>query len=398
MDMIDEPTRRFISQHADDDVRELALRGTHGQEVDLRVALEQIAGRQAARHKLPSWAANAELVFPPRLSMEQCSSEHTALYKARLATGGATLLDLTGGFGVDCAFMSPRFGHVTYVERDERLCQIATHNFGVLHLNNIEVVCGDAADALRRTQRVGMIYVDPARRDSHGGKVFRLADCSPDVVALRDELLDRADVVMLKLSPMLDWHKAVADMGGCVREVHVVSVRNECKELLLVCSRGGAGLRVVCVNDGQLFEFDANDAVEACGAVKMVEAGEAMPTAVEGAFLLVPNSSVMKAGCFGELERRFGIRQLAESSHLFLVSAVPAHFPGKAFRVRRMVEMNKRDLRSALVGMNCANVATRNFPLTADALRRRLRLRDGGSTFIFGTTTRQGKHVLMVCE
>ncbi len=197
-------TADFIRSHADDDIRQLALKGTKDPDIDLPFALDQIAGRQTARRKLPSWAASNEIIFPPHLSMEQCSSEQTARYKAEIAMRllsqqqKATLVDLTGGFGVDFSFMAQGFQKAIYVERQEHLCNIARHNFEVLGLK-AEVVCGDSVEYLRQMPHADLIFIDPARRDYHGQRTYAISDCTPDIVALRDVLMEKADHVMIKL-------------------------------------------------------------------------------------------------------------------------------------------------------------------------------------------------------
>ncbi len=399
--MMNEATLQFVRAHRQDDVRRLALAGSRDTGVDLPWALAQISGWQTARRKLPTWAACDTLVYPPHLNMEQCSSEPTANYKAALAARlmrgarEARLVDLTGGFGVDFAWMARGFGAATYVERNEELCHIARHNFPLLGLHHAEVVCGDGTQYLQSMAIVGdrsshplptLVYLDPARRDTHGRKVFGMEDCTPDVVSLCDTLLQRADAVMVKLSPMLDWHEAVRKLRHVV-EVHIVSVANECKELLLVLSRRKGALRVVCVNDRQTFTFQP--------ATVLPGYPPALPD--DPRFLLVPNSSVMKAGCFCELEAAFGVPQIGIDAHLY-VSAVPLpEFPGRQFRILRVTSMNKRDLRQAFQDISQANISVRHFPLTAVELRRRLKLKDGGNLYVFATTV--GKdHRLFITE
>ena len=241
---MNEATRNYVRQHADDDVRKLALRGSN-EGVDLTVALQQIQGRQAARKKLPSWAVLDDILYPPHLNMEQCSSEQTARYKATIAqrllssqAAPTSLVDLTGGFGVDFSFMSEAFDEATYVERNSELSTISSMNFHTLGLQ-VEALNADGTDYLHHLQHVSMIFMDPARRDSHGGRTYGIGDCTPNVLEIKDELLQKSDFVMLKLSPMLDWRKAVSDLGEqYVSEVHIVSVQNECKELLLVMQKG----------------------------------------------------------------------------------------------------------------------------------------------------------------
>ncbi len=399
---MNEATQRFVRQHADDDVRMLALRGSTEPGIDMVAALQQIQGRQTARHKLPSWARHEDLLFPPHLAMEQCSSEQAAQYKAAVVAtiygayghSGAvrgTLIDLTGGFGVDFSFLAPLFTEAVYVERKEELCHIARHNFHALGLENTTVVCGDGTDYLERLDsHASLIFIDPARRDNHGARTYGMADCTPDVMQLLPLLLDKADHIMLKLSPMLDWRKTIDDLGReRVRQLHIVSVGGECKELLVVLSRQGEGLRLVCENDGEQLEW--TDDETDCHEETMVTAVPTPPF-----YLYEPNASVMKAGCFALLGKRFGVAQIARNSHLFVAQHRIAHFPGREFCISSMTTMNKQELRQALAGIRQANITVRNFPLTVADLRKRLKLADGGSTYILATTLGDGTHKLLV--
>jgi hypothetical protein len=449
--MNNEATRAFIRLHRNDDVRRLALKGSgqggsHPATVDMPFALDQIAGWQMARTKLPTYAATDGIVFPPHLNMEQCSSEATARYKARIAERhqAPLLIDLTGGFGIDFSFLAPCFAHAVYVERNERLCAIARHNFGCLGLANTKVVCGDGEDYLHQlraqvdsgsTQPSSathsrsalssirpFIFIDPARRDANGHKVFGIADCTPDVLSLKDELMAAASCVMIKLSPMLDWHAAARAFAPYCREVHIVSVGNECKELLLVLlpeplatpltssdeSRASA-IRLVCANDAEIFEqpvsFDltssfAPEPIVAPAEVDRATAVISEPFSADevvGASLCVPNASIMKAGIFMALTRKFGVRGVDRDSHLFLGQQKVNGFPGRQFRIMGLTTMNKRELRNRLAGITKANIAVRNFPLSADALRKRLKLKDGGSCYLFATTM-QGRHVIFITQ
>ena len=420
---MNQATLDYVRQHADDDVRMLALRGCKDSEVDLTLALQQIAGRQTARHKLPTWAATEGLLYPPHLSMEQCSSEQTALYKQRIAARlcreaqsldatarsldapaqsldarAKRLVDLTGGFGVDFSFMSQAFDHAVYVEQQEALCQVARHNFGRLGLSHAEVVCADAAAYLEQMAPATVIFIDPARRDAHGSRTYGISDCTPDVLALRQQLLAKSRYVLLKLSPMLDWRKAVSDLGPeHVSEVHIVSVRGECKELLLVVERQARKpLRLVCINDEQCFE--TTDALDIAEATDTIETTEEIISFETSPYLYEPNASLMQAGCFSALARRFGLRQLAPNSHLFVSSEPITDFPGRSFHIDVVTTMNKKELRHALQGMTQANITVRNFPLSVAELRKRLKLSEGGSNYLFATTLAKGLHVLIVCS
>lgn len=405
-------TEEFIKLHRNDDVRTLALKAAGTKDIDLGYALDQIAGWQTARRKLPQWAATDGIKYPPHLSMEQCSSEQTATYKAYIARrlisrlqGGSngtspetTLIDLTGGFGVDFSYMARKFSRAVYIERQSHLCELSRHNLSCLGISQAEVVCGDSTQIIQSTDHVTMIYADPARRDSHGGRTFAISDCTPDMTALRDTMLDKADYIMIKLSPMLDWHKTAADMGSCVGEVHIVSAGNECKELLLVMSKRYSSIEsVCCVNDDSTFTFAPGEAAAAPqpgGTPAADGSGATEPPA----YLYEPNASLMKAGCFALISRRYGIRQISRDSHLFVSPRAVSDFPGRRFAVRAVTSMNKSEHKKALAGIAKANIAVRNFPMTADALRKKLKLKDGGGTYIFGTTEADGRHVLYVCE
>lgn len=407
MALINPQTLDYIATHASDDIRQLALKGAP-EEVDLPLALDQIAGRQTARHKLPSWAATDGIIYPPHLSMEQCSSEATARYKASLvrrlqAESGQepqTMADLTGGFGVDFSLLARSFAEATYVDRQPHLCDLARHNFACLGLKQARVVTADATEMLEQMQPVELLFIDPARRDAAGARTFAISDCTPDILELKGLLLARARHVLVKLSPMLDWRKAVADLGECVGEVHIVAVGGECKELLLVLSSAFHGLeRLCCVHDGEVF-----DASCSLAAVQDLPQGAGQGTLTlealsqPGLWLYEPDASVMKAGCFDLLGRRMGVRQIDRNSHLFIASERTEHFPGREFRVDKVTTMNKKDLKKALGGMSQANIAVRNFPMRVADLRGRLKLGEGGSTYIFATTLTDKTHVLFVCS
>ena len=405
-------TEEFISQNIDADVRDLALRHAGRTDIRLAFALDQIAGRQRARKKLPQWAATDGIIYPPHISMEQCSSEQTALYKAAvmrrlvtelpdlpvLPTNPLTLIDLTGGFGVDFSYLAPLFRRAVYIERQAGLCDVSRHNMARLGLTQAEVVCGDCTQIIEAMGHATLIYADPARRDAAGGRTFAISDCTPDIAAMRETLLEKADFTMIKLSPMLDWRKAVADMGAQVGEVHIVSVGNECKELLLVMSKKYAALeRIYCVNDGQSIDFTPEE-LSQCSRFSHIPQLSRSSRPTTPAFLYEPNASLMKAGCFALLEQRYAARQVSRDSHLFVSEEDIPQFPGRRFAIRAAATMNKRELRAALAGVERANVSVRNFPMTAEALRKKLKLRDGGDTYVFGTTAEDGRHVVMVCK
>ena len=394
---MNEATIRFVIDHREEDVKALALRGCRDKEVDMPWALDQIQGWQTARHKLPSWAATSGIVYPPHLSMEQCSSEQTALYKCAIVNSlpqGShdTLIDLTGGFGVDFAFMARHGRQAIYVERQAHLCDTARHNFELLGLDHTTVVHSEAEVFLQANETnpdSTLIYLDPARRDSNKARTYAITDCTPNVLELLPRLLQCGHHVLLKLSPMLDWHKAVADLGNHVAEVHIVSVGNECKELLVLMSANHQGEPVIhCVNDDQsLIYLPSQDRV-----------APTIATNENARYLYEPNASVMKAGCFGLITGRYPVKTLATDSHLLVSSEEIEDFPGRRFSINAVTTMNKKELSKVLAGITRANIATRNFPMTAQQLRQRLGLKDGGDCYIFGSTTAAGQRLLYICH
>ena len=444
---MNQATQDFIRQHQDDDVRQLAFLGSKYPEVDMPFALDQIRGRKMARVKLPRWASLEGIIYPPHISMEQCSSESTALYKAELAARLLGLpvsssfseeigfVDLTGGFGVDFSYIAARLGVKSmYVERQAHLCEAAKENFGRLGLKNAIVKNGDGIEVLhsllpkkddaasaddslgitydqplsllKTKHGLKIIFIDPARRDDAGNKVVSLKDCTPDVTVLQEEMLSKADYVIIKLSPMLDWHRAISELSH-VREVHIISVNNECKELLLVLSARNMGdmeassadgevkhagnLRIYCVNDAQSFVCDELDMESSPVRI-------APPVLEEMQYLYEPNASLMKAGCFGVLSGRYDARMLSKNSHLFVSQAPIEAFPGRSFRIIAVSSFNKKELKRHLSGITKANIATRNFPLSVAELRKRLKLKDGGETYIFATTLSNESHMLVITE
>ena len=447
-------TAEFIQEYREKDTRQLALRSARFPDVDMPYALDQIKGWQTARRKLPTWAACDGIVYPPHLSMEQCSSEPTAQYKLNLAMewscriessefrveSSSRMTDLTGGFGVDFSFTSCAFASATYVERNAQLCHMVEHNLPLLGIDNAKVVCADAVDYLSTLDMQTMIFLDPARRDQHGAKTVMLADCTPDVVQLLPQLLKKSRFTMLKLSPMLDWHKAVEDLQGTVREVHIVSVGGECKELLLVLSEEiESELKVFCADleaggSGEAglsggSSGSSGSSSSSCSSFSSEPSfprtpsspsAPSHPSAPSNASLFVyapgsscpapnsklktqnskflhePNASIMKAGCFDELAAAYGVSPVSRNSHLFLSAEPVDGFPGRSFSIERVTTLNKRELRQALAGIEKANIATRNFPLSVAELRKRLKLKDGGDVYIFATTTAEDEHLLLI--
>ena len=474
---IDEQVWQFIKQHRNDNVRDLALHVKLPWKVtsentdcesqfypDMAWVLDQISGWQTARNKLPQWAALPHIIYPPRVPMEQCSSQEAALYKAELVRGllekqvgseratHATFADLTGGFGVDFAAIAQVVDEATYVERSEQLCAIAQHNFHELGLaQKAHVVHGDGVQHLAQMQPVDIIMLDPARRDAQGKRTYALADCEPNVLELLADLQQKARFVLVKLSPMLDWRKTVEDCAGLVSQVHIVSVKGECKELLLVLDMRRQIYDWTSIDSLHCVDIDGIGSVQRfiVSRETLASGQSQIPpvipdvTSAEGQLLIEPNASVMKGGCFAAFAERYYCAAVGANSHLFVVDSVnlvgssvsaspvgladsPAlagsansvdlanslsqtdsagnvtvtdsqikDVPGKVFRIEQVSGMGKRELRSLTQDLTHANIAVRNAPFTPDNLRKKLKLKDGRDVTIFATTDAHGQHILI---
>jgi len=391
-DRMDEKTRQFIREHADDDVRQLALQGGRFPEVSLREAIVQIDGRQRARAKLPTWARTEGITWPERISLEQCSSEQTARYKAEIvkeiADEKGEMADLTGGLGVDFAALAPLFSRAHYVEQSAELCRLAEGNFPLLGLKNFSITCADGIDVFESLPHLHLIYIDPARRDKDGHRTFAIEDCTPNIVPIIPRFLRKADALLVKLSPMLDISSLAMP---CLAEIHIVATQNEVKEIVLLFKNGCDGKPTIhCKNDDESTVFTSADRGNANISTQEISAGY---------YLYEPNAAVMKSGCFMGVARMFPqCSQVAANSHLFVARDRIDDFPGRKFQILTVSSMNKRELREALRGTERANITVRNFPISADELRRRLKLKDGGHRYIFATTLKDGSHRLIFCK
>lgn len=387
-------TLAFIDSHRGDDVRTLALQAKKYPAVDMAEAVVQIAGYQIAEKKVPLWAQTAGIRYPQHLSMEQCSSEVTARYKASLVSGD-TLTDLTAGWGVDCSFLARNFRCADYVERQETLCRIAAHNFPLLGLPHVRIHCADAVEYLQSMEPVDCLFLDPARRDSHGGKTVAIAECEPDVCRLEPLLVEKGKTVMIKLSPMLDMASALRDLQY-VRRIHVVSVNNECKELIILLRKapdeGGAAAGEVIISCEQVVNNSVHQHFQFTFSEEK-SAGCPLAESV-GNYLYEPGASLLKAGPYRLLATRYGVEKLHPNSHLYTSSGL-VDFPGRRFRVTAVSGFGKKDLKVLLEGVEKANLTVRNFPSSVAELRKKLKLKEGGDTYLFATTLASGEKVLI---
>ena len=428
-------------------VNDLALQRDkykHLSDEEWRWFLQQVEGRERTADKLPTFAAIEDWWYPVRLSCEQCSSELTARYKAQIVLGtwsNGTCLDLTGGYGVDTYFLSEHFARTDYVEQNAELCRIAGHNFALGQKSKVErqklsiAVHNTTAEDFLLSSPCGeagwgLIFLDPARRDSHGGKVFKLADCTPNVVELLPALLDHLAPdgrIMLKLSPMIDITQAIKELQTpperfydpldaqsgkalhpsreeIIWDVHIVAVKNEVKEVLLLSQCLKAPINNRVVND-QINDKMVNDQIIKCIDLSRPEQPftftreeeqAAQPQMVNGTWsngtwIYEPNAAILKAGAYKLIAQRFGLQKLDPNTHLYISDRLVEHFPGRVWRI------NDKMVNAKMVNGQMANVLCRNYPLTPEQLKKKLHLRDGGTAYVIGCRV-AGKPVVLLAE
>lgn len=390
-------TRQFIESHLNDDVRQLAL-SKFPDDVDKALTLNQIGARQILSKKVPSWASNPDLLFPRHLSLEQCSSELTAKYKASLVENGDVFVDLTGGLGIDSYFLSEKFKTSYYVEKQKELCDLAEHNFAVLG-RKITVVNSDAETFLddcrdaRPCVFTDLIFIDPARRDMYNRKMVSLHDCTPDVVDLVGTWRAvSVKTVMIKLSPMLDISVIINELPN-IAEIHIVAVKNECKEVLVLLRLDYSGkIMIHCVDVGTRRATSLKYAIDDESA-----ATPTFATTIKK-YLYEPSAAIMKAGAFKLVSQRFEIDKLHINSHLYTSDNLIPDFPGRIFEVVGFAPFNKKIKKELLNDITEASVTVRNFPLSANELRKNLNLKESDKNFLFGTTMQGEKKVLLLCK
>lgn len=385
---IPDAVREFIHQHANDDVRQLVLSHQQIAGVPISWIAQQIGGRQKAKDKLPLWFASDQIIFPPTLNLEQCSSEATARFKQDLFTGKLTRgVDLTGGFGVDCFYLAPRFQHFDYVDGNSELLEIARNNHRALQANNITHHHTSAESFLSDSSAYyDLVYIDPSRRTTKG-KVFRFRDCEPDVVALMPTLRSRAGKILIKASPMIDIQQGIEELQG-VSEVFVVSVDGECKEVLfLIADAASSEPTIHAVNiSGRLIHRYSFLRSEEKAAEVLLNKPQT--------FLYEPNASILKAGAFKKVAADFGVQKVHVSTHLYTATELVSDFPGRKFRIVAQIRADDKDAALHLREMK-ANVMTRNYPLSADELKKKMKIGDGGDLYIIGFTGVDKKYVVV---
>jgi len=389
--MLNEETLKFIRDHRFDDVRKLALSAPHSlnpSSINISWALTQIRGRQFAENKIPSWYQLDQIIYPPHLALEQCSSEQTARYKAGLLTGHS-FADLTGGFGVDFAFISGKFKESFYVEKQKELCEIAAFNFNVLGLKFTWIIHDDVTNFLGKMSPVDTIFIDPGRHLASGKRVFSIEESEPDLLQIQDLLLEKSKNVLVKLSPMLDISQALKQLKH-VAEVHVVSLENECKELLFLIKKDYTlGPLITCVN------LSKKNHSEISFLLSQEKANQIKYTSEIEQYIYEPNTSLLKGGFFKGLTDLYPLKKFHPDSHLYTSALFIPDFPGRIFQTESYTTCNKNELRKFLYEIKKASITIRNFPLSVADLRRRIRVKEGGDIQIFATTLANGKPVLI---
>lgn len=404
---INEKTWQYIAAHAEDDVARLALHPSKDPQVDMAVVLQQIAGRQKAKEKLPEWYATEGVLYPKKVSLEQCSSSQTAEYKASLVEGDS-FADFSGGFGVDTIALALKFTKGYYVEPQEELCELFQHNCKVLDINNVNIVNGTMEENLAAIGPVDTIYLDPSRRDVHGRKVVALEDCVPNLLEWKERLLAKCNTLMVKLSPMIDIFQTLRDLPETYA-VHVVAVEGECKEVVFLLTRKDAPWHVSTTDP-----IDSDTAMTG-PAIIAVDINKTATFRVEttldterttppriatelGTYLYEPNAAVMKAGIFNALSQQFQIQKLEKNTNLFTADELREDFPGRVFRIEAVHEFHPRKIAKELSHLTNASIAARNFPLSAEELRKTLKIKDGNACYLFGCTLSGNKKCVIQCR
>ena len=428
-------TQEYIKQHRNDDVYRLALAKTP-EGVDLQYALQQISAYQILTKKVPSWAECDELIFPRQLSLEQSSSELTARYKASLikefmGNQPFTHIDLTGGMGIDCYFIAQNASASHYIEQNSDLCQIAQHNFTHLtpnisvhnttaeeFLNQItddrvqstehraQITDNSIAEKAKNTnsqlstfnfQLSTLIYLDPARRGDHGQKLVSIADCQPNVIELLPQMFALTDKVVVKLSPMLDITRAIGELH-CIEKLYVISVANECKELLLFINKECKTETEICAINLNSQQSIVNSSLLLTGTLSHESALTIPYAAKMGEYLYEPYAAHLKSGLYKTIAEMYAISKLHPHSHLYTSDELNTNFPGRQFRVNQVIPFNKKNIKSFFKEHPKANLTTRNFPLTVSQLRTQYKIKEGGELYVFATTLRDDSLVLVLCE
>ena len=387
MDLLDKDIQEFINRQLHSTAADLILQTSKYPQWDMKAIAQQLVGKQIAKKKLPSWFKNEQILYPVRLSMEQCSSEDTATYKSFILNSGKGI-DITGGFGIDTSILAKHNESVIYCERNNALATIVANNFNALEQTNLVTFVGDGIEYLKKISSLDWIFIDPARR-KEGERVFRLQDCEPNVIELKDLFFEKANQVLIKTAPLLDIQQTIRDLGF-VKEVHVLSVNNDCKEVLYLLEKGfEKSAQIKCINikktltDEFSFNFEGERSIINSYSEPLT-------------YIYEPNSSVLKAGAFKSVAHKHELFKLHQHSHLYTSSKLVHDFPGRTFKITAVVNADRKSLAKLCKGK--ANLACRNFPQKIEPLKKKLKLKDGGEDYIFATTLMDDKPMLILCK
>lgn len=389
--MTNSKTLQFIQEHQNSDVHKLALKKRIDVDIDYEFAYRQLAGRQKIKLKLPSFYQTNGLIYPPQLNIEQCSSESTALYKKNLCEG-ELMVDLTGGFGIDFYYLSLKFKKAIYIEQNKELCEVVAHNLKLLKCENVEIINAKAQNILQELPFLDLVYIDPARRNKSGGKTVFITDCEPDITVLYEKILKKTNTLLVKLSPMLDISAALSEMKS-IHEVHIISVANECKEVLLVfkpipVSKIKYLAINILANKTDIFEFNKEGEQNTnCNYATDLQK-----------YLYEPNSSILKAGAFKTITSKYDIFKLHKNTHLYTTNTLISNFQGRVFEIIEIKGNSKKDIADIKIVYPKANISTRNYPLKPDELKKKIGIADGGDIYIFACTINNDSKVLIICK
>lgn len=380
----DPEVQKFIQEHRADNVSELALKARRYVDLPMGFIIDQIHALQKVKTKLPLFFESKDLIYPPKLNLEQSSSELTAKYKATLLHGD--IIDLTGGFGVDSFFFAKEVKSVVHCERNEYLSRVVQHNFSVLGVGNVSFEFGDSLESVNRN--FDGVYIDPARRSDMNQKVFRFVDCEPNLPSIQERLFEYSKTILVKASPLIDLKQGLSELDF-VKEIHVVSVGNECKEVLFLQEKGfQEDVRICCVElqrDYDDFEFSFEEERNVT-----LNLGEPMT------YLYEAGSSINKAGAFNSVADQFGLSKLHPNSHLYTSKDVIEDFPGRIFKIEHVLPYSKKELQRLLPDRK-ANVTARNFKVSVSDIRKKLGLKEGGDKYLFATTSTNNKPLIVLC-
>jgi hypothetical protein len=379
--------QHFIVDHLKSDITKLILKGSPFDGISIQELANQIIAKQKSEQKLKTWFSTENIYYPPKISIEQTSSEITAAYKSTLILG-ASIIDITGGFGIDCFFFSRQFKDVIHCEINEDLSTIVKHNYQQLNIKNIETISGDGIEFLKNSDTsFDCIYIDPSRRNDIKGKVFLLKDCLPNVPENIDFLFTKTNQILLKNSPILDISSAISELKF-VKEIHVVAIKNEVKEVLFLLEKNYEGdIQIKTINiqkeDTQRFDFELKEVVTSIYSEPL-------------SYLYEPNAAILKSGGFHQISKQLNLFKLHQHSHLY-TSEQLIDFPGRSFKIRNVINYDKKRLKKLLTEKK-ANITTRNFPKTVAQIRKETGIKDGGTSYIFFTTDNKNELKSIICS